>query len=244
MLPVEKISPLFYDAERARDDSCALWREVVARNSNWRFDVPPPQAFDKIEKLSLNLAARYQVGDGNEFAGEIREIGPCGILLKGQKEGRLGNWCTANIASVGIVEGLVVQAGRETFTVGIIALPTRIHRLAWRFHWQLRRGAAALKDRRSSQRVELNHASASLKTADGRISSCEIFDISDGGAAVHLGAKALYFWVDQPIWLDGRPGVVLRTFPGGMVIKFDRDAEDFDDPLFDDPIPARAGAPV
>jgi len=176
---------------------------------------------DNAKSRPLKLTGRYQVGDGSEYDCEVLEISPLGIRIRGPREGRLGQWCIANIASVGIVEGVVAHADMGTLTIGIIALPSRIRRLARRLRWQLRREAEPLPDRRASERVELKHAAATLKTSEGREFPCQIFDISDGGAALHLGSNALYFWADQPVTLDDRPGRVLRIFPGGFVIKFD-----------------------
>ena len=67
----------------------------------------------------------------------------------------------------------------------------------------------------------MNCAKAKLETSDGQIYPCEIFDVSEGGAALHVGSSALYFWAGQPIKFNGRSANVLRNFPGGVVIKFD-----------------------
>ncbi len=221
MLPVEKINKLLYDSERVREDSQTLWREITENRNPKPSDSDNARASGCAETLPLNLTGRYQVGDGSEFPCEIRAISPLGVLLKGPREGRVGDLCTANISSVGIVEGIVVQSSGELFTVGIFALPIRISRLAKRLRWHLRQNKEEVPDRRASERVEMNHATGKLETAEGRVFLCEIFDISEGGAALHLGSGALYFWVDQPVSLGGRPGRVLRYFPGGVVIKFD-----------------------
>ncbi|MDE3177188.1 MAG: hypothetical protein KGM15_13885 [Pseudomonadota bacterium] len=220
MLPVEKINKLLYDSERAQQDSRTLWREIT-EDRNPKPGAPAARDDDDGDSLPLKLSGRYQVGDGSEFPCEVRAISPLGFHLKGPRCGRVGDVCTANIATVGIVEGIVVQTHGESFVVGVFALPIRISRLAKRLRWQLRRETEELTDRRASERVEMNHATAQLETAEGRLFPCEIFDISQGGAALHLGSSALYFWVDQPIKMGGRAGRVLRYFPGGVVIKFD-----------------------
>ncbi len=169
----------------------------------------------------LKLAGRYQVGDGSEFDCEVNEISPLGLNISGPKEGHVGQWCTTNVAAVGIVEGIVIHAELGSLTIGIIALPSRIRRLGRRFRWQLQREAEPVQDRRSSERIEMKHAAASLRTEEGQVYPCQIFDISEGGAALHLGSNALYFWADQPITLNDRAGHILRIFPGGFVVRFD-----------------------
>jgi hypothetical protein len=221
MLPSENVNQQTIALENARLDSLSLWQEVIIEDASSRSDEVFLREPDDAESRPLKLTGRYQVGDGSEYDCEILEISPMGIRIRGPREGRVGQWCIANIASVGIVEGVVAHADIGILTIGIIALPSRIRRLARRLRWQLRREAEQIPDRRASERIELKHTAATLKTSDGREFSCQIFDISEGGAALHLGSNALYFWADQPVTMDGRPGHVLRIFPGGFVVKFD-----------------------
>jgi hypothetical protein len=198
---------------RARADSLALWGRLRLADES----VLPGAS----ERCALDLSGRYRVGDGNEFAGEFPEISPLGLRVKGPKSGEFGNWCTASIASVGVVEGLVVEARPHSFVVGVVATPRRLQRIAERINWQLRLQREQVEERRASARVEMNHAKATIATGAGQVYSCEIFDLSEGGAALHLGESALYFWLDQPVVFEGREARVLRCFPGGVVIKFD-----------------------
>jgi hypothetical protein len=221
MLPSENANQLIISLENARQDSLALWQEVLIAEKIGRSDNVFRNESNEAESRPLKLAGRYQVGDGSEFDCEILEISPLGFRIEGPREGRLGQWCTANISSVGIVEGVVIDADLGALTLGIIALPSRIRRLARRLGWHLRRDVEQLPDRRSSERIEMKHAAATIKTSEGRIFPCQIFDLSEGGAALHLGSNSLYFWADQPVTMDDRPGHVLRIFPGGFVIKFD-----------------------
>jgi hypothetical protein len=221
MLPSENVNQQTIALENARQDSLALWQEVIIEDKSSKSDEVFLREPDDADSRPLKLTGRYQVGDGSEYDCEILEISALGIRIRGPREGRVGQWCIANITSVGIVEGVVAHADIGTLTIGIIALPSRIRRLARRLRWQLRQEAEQLPDRRASERIELKHAGATLKTSEGREFSCQIFDISEGGAALHLGSNALYFWADQPVTMDGRPGRVLRIFPGGFVVKFD-----------------------
>jgi hypothetical protein len=197
-----------FEAARAREDSLALWQSLR-------------HADEARERCALDLTGRYRVGDGNEFTGEISEVSPQGLRVKGPKCGDLGNWCTASIASVGVIEGLVVEARPHSFVVGVVATPRRLKRLSQRLNWQLRLQVEQVKERRASERIEMHRAKSSISTGAGQVYDCEIFDLSDGGAALHLGDSALYFWLDQPVVFQGRDARVLRCFPGGIVIKFD-----------------------
>lgn len=213
MLLEARASQLTVEAAKAREDSLALWRRLKLPDT--------PILTDEPERCVLALTGRYRVGDGNEFPGEFCEISPLGLRVKGPKGGELGKLCTASIASIGMVEGLVVEARSHSFVVGVMATPRRLMRLADRFNWQLRLLSEQVEDRRASERVEMNHVRATIATAEGRSYSCEIFDLSEGGAALHLGESALYFWVDQPVTFEGREARVLRCFPGGIVLKFE-----------------------
>jgi hypothetical protein len=222
MLPSEKsANQQTFHLKKAEEDSLALWREVIIAENNWKSDEVFRRQPVEPESIALKLTGRYQVGDGSEFDCEVNEISPLGLGISGPKEGHVGQWCTANVASVGIVEGIVIHAELGSLTIGIIGLPSRIRRLGRRFRWLLQQEAEPVEDRRSSERIEMKHAAATIKTSEGRIFPCQIFDLSEGGAALHLGSNSLYFWADQPVTMDDRPGHVLRIFPGGFVIKFD-----------------------
>jgi len=202
------------DVELAREGALELWRNLrEGKFADPRVSAP--------ERLALDLTGRYQVGDGNEFACEIPEASPLGLSVKGPKIARVGDLCVVNITSVGIVEGVVVQAQLQSFVAGVIATPRRIRRLAERLTWQVRRTTEEVPERRASERVEMNAAEGRLETEQGQVYTARIFDVSEGGAALHLGSSALYFWVDQPVTFDGRPATVLRYFPGGIVIKYE-----------------------
>jgi hypothetical protein len=201
------------DVELARGGALELWRHLL----EGKFAEPRAAP----ERLALDLAGRYQVGDGNEFPCEAPEISALGLAIKGPKIGRPGDSCLANLASVGIVEGVVVQAQQQSFTLGVVATPRRMRRLAERLNWQLRHAVEDVPERRASERVEMNSAEGRLETDTGQVYAARIFDVSEGGAALHLGQSALYFWVDQPVAFDGRAAKVLRYFPGGIVIKYD-----------------------
>ncbi len=213
MLIQEYAAQLVHDTSRAREDSLALWRSLEGAGGR--------KVATSAEIRPLRLTGRYRVGDGNEFPCEISELSPSGIRVRGPKWARAGKWCTASIASVGLVEGVVVETRQSSFVVGIIAPPRRLQRLAHRLRWQILRSDSKVEERRSSERIEMNKAKASLETDDGRSFPCEIYDLSEGGVALHMGANALYFWMDQPVRCCDRFGRVLRHFPGGLVIKFD-----------------------
>jgi hypothetical protein len=221
MLVHEYAAQLAFDSIKARENSVTLWRNILAANGEVYQSCGVAHSNDNLERRPLNLLGRYRVGDGNEFPCEIPEISPQGLRIKGPKPGSVGKWCTARIASIGIIEGLVVQARLDSFVVGVIAPPRRLRRLAQRLHWQMLRNDSKVPERRASERFEMDRASATLSTANGQSFHCEIYDVSDGGAALHLGGNALYFWEEQPVILDGRSAQVLRHFPGGLVIKFD-----------------------
>ena len=151
----------------------ALWRSLEAvQGKRSPYSDPRPES-DGDESLPLRLTGRYRVGDGNEFPCEFLDLSPLGLRLRGPKSGELYKWCTASIASVGLIEGLVVEAKQSSFVVGVIAPPRRLQRLAQRLHWQALRNAAKVQERRASERVEMNNASGAIETEDGRSFVCE-----------------------------------------------------------------------
>ena len=209
MIPQETIVLTPNNLERARADAAVLWEYVAA------------SGLRVAERAPLDLTGRYHVGDGSEFGCEVTELTPQGLRVRGPKVGREGEGFVGHVEALGILEGAVVEAREQSFVVGIVGTPRWLRRLSERVIWQLRRAAQEVVERRASERVEMNSAAATLQTVEGASHACRIFDLSEGGAALHLGANALYFWVDQPVLFSGRAGRVLRLFPGGVVIKFE-----------------------
>ena len=205
----DNLSPVSHSIERAREEAKLLWQYIEATG------LRPP------ERLSLDLTGRYHVGDGSEFGCDVPDLSSLGLRVRGPKVGREGESFVGHIEALGIVEGVVVQAREQSFVVGVVATPRWLRRLSERIVWHARRMAQEVVERRASERVEMNSAEATLHTIEGVSYACRIFDLSEGGAALHLGTNALYFWIDQPVVFSGRPAVVLRLFPGGVVIKFD-----------------------
>ncbi len=221
MLFDETATRLPPDADRARTDSLVLWQSLIILSDDANED-DAPALVPAAERCALDLPARYRFGEGDEYKGEICEISPLGLRLSGPNSARPGSRCSANIAHVGIVEGLVVRAERDSFVLGLIAPRRRLRRLAKRLNWQIRRiNNDEIIEKRSSERVEMNYASATIETANGQTRLCGILDLSKEGAGLHIGPSSIHFWIGQPVRLDGRSGQVVRTFTEGFAIKFD-----------------------
>ena len=222
MLLDETANPLATDAERARADSLALWQNLIVLPDMLNLGAAPSHIPYAAKRCGLDLAGRYRIDDGNEIAGEFLEVSPMGLRVRGPESAHPGSRCAAKVASVGVVEGVVVHVSKNSFVLGIMAPQRRLRRLAKRLNWQLRRiNNEDVVENRSSERIEMNRASATIETFDGQIYPCEIFDMSRSGAALQLGLSALRFSIGQPVKLDGRPGRVVRYFSGGAAIKFD-----------------------
>ena len=179
MLLDETATQFTLDAERARADSLLLWQNLIVLPEAANLGDALSRAPYAANRCALDLAGRYQVGGGNEVAGEILEISPLGLRVGGPESARLGSRCAANVASVGVIEGLVVQARQDSFVVGVIAPQRRLRRLAKRLNWQLRRiNNEDVIENRSSERIEMNCANATIETFDGKTYSCGIFVIT------------------------------------------------------------------
>ena len=209
MMLEDNASPLPRNVERAREDARLIWSYIEAASK-----APG-------ERIALGLSGRYHVGDGSEFGCEAPDISPLGLRVRGPKIGREGEWFVGHFEALGIVEGVVVHSREQSFTVGVVGTPRWLRRLSERLIWGIKRKAEEVVERRASERVEMNASESTLQTGQGQNCPCRVFDVSEGGAALHLGANALYFWVDQPVSFGGRAARVLRLFPGGVVIKFD-----------------------
>ncbi|MDE3176878.1 MAG: PilZ domain-containing protein [Pseudomonadota bacterium] len=222
MLLDETAVQLMQDADRARADSLALWQSLIVLPETASAGEARSFAPYAGDRCALDLVGRCQIATGREFLGEVFEISPVGLRVRGPEIARLGDRCSVNIASVGLIEGVVVRVSQNAFVLGVMAPQRRLRRLAKRLNWQLRRiNNEDVIENRGHERIEMNCAEATIEASDGQIYGCGIFDISKSGAALQLGPNSLRFSVGQPVRLDGRPGRVVRYFSGGVAIKFD-----------------------
>ncbi len=173
------------------------------------------------EKLAVEAPGRCLLQDGSEMPCQIEQFNPAGFSVRGMAGGRLGEWIVVNGQHLGVVEGVIIRKAPALFVVDIRSTPVRLERLASRIDWWVRRRTDQAPERREHERVAQHRRKGKLRTLDGREIEAELLDASAGGAALSLGAAALYLWVGQPIWLEERAARVLRAFPGGVVVTFD-----------------------
>lgn len=211
-----------WDFEKPGEASRRLWAALCDHHpapqaSPARGQAPRPAA----ESVPLVLPGRCLLQDGSELPCEMTDISPLGLGLRGVSGARAGEWAVAHIESVGAVDGVIVRNTPVLFVIDIRATPANLDRLAVRLDWNLRRLKENTPDRRAHARSETQRRPAELKTEEGRTLSGSLLDISEGGAAVHLGSEALYLWEGQPVLLDRKHAYVLRHFPGGVVLRFE-----------------------
>src|SRR5580704_8280448 len=98
MLPSENVNQVTIALENARQDSLALWQELIIEEKASRSEEVVLREPDDPNGGPLKLTGRYQVADGREYDCEILEISPLAIRIRGPRDGRLRQWCIANIA--------------------------------------------------------------------------------------------------------------------------------------------------
>jgi hypothetical protein len=176
--------------------------------------------------VALSLPGRYLMQDGSEFPCKALDISPLGIAIRGVAGGRDGGPVVANFRALGRIEGVMSRKSGIYFVLDIRATPIGLERLSRKLGWQIRRQRGEAPERRKYERVEQNRRKGVLRTNDGRELRGELLDESVGGAALQLGAAALYLWIGQPVTFEGRPAEVLRYFPGGVVLKFEQSVDE------------------
>jgi hypothetical protein len=212
------------ELERPGEASRQLWSYLV-ESRLW--PGPPGRERGRGEKggpeetIALSLPGRYLLRDGSEFPCRALDISPSGIAMRGVAGGHEGDWIITNFRALGRIEGVMARKTGINFVMDIDATPVGLERLARKIGWHIRRQRGELPERRKHERVERGQRKSTLRTLDGQEITGELLDDSAGGAAVQLGEAALYLWIGQPVTLDGRPGSVLRYFPGGIVLRFD-----------------------
>ena len=86
----------------------------------------------QFRRLRVNLAGRYMLADGCEYACRIRDVSAGGLALIAPAPGSLGERVIAYINDIGRLEGVVVRTFSTGFAMIFAATEHRRHRIAAR----------------------------------------------------------------------------------------------------------------
>ncbi len=176
----------------------------------------------RCDRAVLMLPGRYMLADGKEFDCQIIDVSPVGVAICGPLAGDLGERVVAYVQELGRIEGVIVRraADAEWFALDLRVPSHKMHKLAKRIDWLVRRQAGAVPERRSFARFDQEQERTALQLSDGREFEAGLIDVSTNSAALEVDATPP---VGAVVTVGKRRAHVSRQFAGGIAVTFDQE---------------------
>jgi hypothetical protein len=174
-------------------------------------------------RVDLSLPGRYMLADGKEFDCQIVDVSPVGVAIRGPIAGNLGERVVAYVEELGRIEGVIVRRSADAgwFALDLRVPSHKVHKLAAKIDWLVRRQAEGLPERRRYERYDQDQEQTTLQLADGREFAAALLDSSTGGAALEVDATPP---VGAAVTVGKRRAHVSRHFAGGIAVTLDQEA--------------------
>jgi hypothetical protein len=168
------------------------------------------------------------LADGKEFPCQIVDVSPVGVAIRGPLPGDLGERVVAYVEALGRIEGVIVRRSADGFALDLRVPSHKVHKLAARIGWLVRREAEGLPERRRYERYDQDQERTTLQLSDGREFAAALIDVSTNSAALEVDVTPP---VGAAVTVGKRRAHVSRHFVGGIAVTFDREAtgETFDE---------------
>jgi hypothetical protein len=175
--------------------------------------------------IVVSVAGRYMLankrnlkGERCEFACRIVNISLNAMVLAAPVLGTLGERVILYSEPFGRLHGAITRLMSNGFAMSIAAAPETREKLDAKLAWLAKqKDAPDLRDSRRHRRVVPRNPTATILTADGRITSCLVIDFSDSGASV---SADLCPEIGTPLAVGKMIGRVVRRFAEGFAIEF------------------------
>jgi len=180
----------------------------------------------RYKRVPVALSGRYMLEDGSEHACECIDVSAGGLRLRAAKAGPWGSRVIAYIDGIGRIEGHLVRRAPGWFAIETRGTSRKEERVEERIAWILDSEIVKQDGRRRLSRQYHERQTVCLAAIDGRQHRAELTDVSRDGAALLMENVMA---VGERVRLDGRRARVVRTFPGGVALKFENWVEDVRD---------------
>jgi hypothetical protein len=135
----------------------------------------------------------------------------------------LGERVVAYVEELGRIEGVIVRraADAEWFALDLRVPSHKMHKLAKRIDWLVRRQAGPVPEQRSFARFDQEQERTALQLSDGREFEAGLIDVSTNSAAFEVDVTPP---VGAAVTVGKRRAHVSRHFAGGIAVTFDQEA--------------------
>ncbi len=167
--------------------------------------------------LGTILFGRFMCEDRHEYSCQTREMTVDYARLSSDHIPAIGERVVVYIDEIGRLEGRVEDISGRDFRLALTLPALKREKLAARLSWLKYRDVEGLPDKRFYTRYEPRDGNTTLILPDGRVSACQIIDISLSGAAVRTSVAPP---IGTQVVLGKSRARVTRMLPDGIAVEF------------------------
>ncbi len=180
---------------------------------------PQPEERRRHARVDVRLPGQFMRETREEFPCVTLNISPGGIAFEADAPVVEGEKIIAYLAQIGRVQGLVRRQFPGGFAIQMNLPAMKREKLADQLTWLANRQELGMPEDRRHDRIPPINKHSSLTLPGGREMLCKIIDVSRSGAAVAVSPAPA---VGLLVSLGKTRGQVVREFPGGVAIEFER----------------------
>ena len=186
-----------------------------------------PQERRNHQRVRVVVLGRYMLADRREFPCQTINLSPGGVALFAPVKGSLGERVVVYLDQLGRIEGKIVRQLENGFALQTNMPLLKRDKLAEQLTWLANRHDLGMKEDRRHERINPSQTRSTLRVADGREYHVKIIDVSTSGCAITCDAR---LEIGALVTIGQSPGHVVRIFPTGVAIEFNRviPAQNFD----------------
>ena len=172
-------------------------------------------------RVNVRLPGQFMRENRQEFSCMTMNISPGGVAFAAEEPVKLGERIIAYLTQIGRLEGRVVRDFPGGFAIAMKLPALKRERLADQLTWLANRQDLGMPEDRRHERVRPTRARTTLILPTGREVIATIVDVSQSGVALTL-ASPVAPPVGTPVTVGATKGRVVRMFPNGLAIEFQR----------------------
>ena len=182
------------------------------------------------QRVTVAVLGRMMLENKTEHACQTVNMSPGGVSLIADVKARLGEKVVVYLDHLGRIEGITVRHTERGFIIMMTLPVIKREKLADQLTWLANREMLGMLEDRRHERFVPRRVEIALKMPDDSESVVKILDLSMSGVGVAMEPQPA---LGTRVLVGRTPGKVVRHFPNGVAIEFNRllPAEIFDEDI-------------
>ena len=182
------------------------------------------------QRVTVEVLGRMMLEDKSEHQCQTINMSPGGVSLIADVKARLGEKVVVYFDHLGRIEGITVRHTERGFIIMMTLPVIKREKLADQLTWLANREMLGMLEDRRHERFVPRRTEIALKMPDESENVVKILDLSMSGVGVAMESPPA---LGTRVLVGRTPGKVVRHFPNGVAIEFNRllPAEIFDEDI-------------